>query len=305
MAYGSSWYNASSGSQIKYTPGTRYTLIDFLPSQMQALSGKHFAQQTSVFSLPFFVKGQESKQMNQTCLFLINCWGFAYNMLYYSRLPPEQSNVNTLFFSVSAPTIAYDAFWDLKYFDKIQSSIDNPALLTDKYVRNTALIPGDVILIWHKNQKGVPYLDHIAIFIDDDLYYEKSGTGNDVPFRLNDFIGLSSAWPINIGVFFVDWRRMKPSVILPDPAQRFGLNNSDTVNEINNVWINQLKTQVQNDFAISASFNDNGDIDAQTYTWIKALEQPFLVDVNGRSYLPEQYYDPAFFAISIPSDIYN
>lgn len=272
---------------------------------MQALSGKHFKTQNEVFALPYFVTGNEMRLKNQTCLFLINCWGFAYNMLYYSRLPSSEVKASGLYFTVASPTVAYAAFWDSYYFDAIQSSSDNPDFLTDKFLRNANLQPGDVILIWHKNQFGEAYLDHVAIFIDDDLYYEKSGTGDDVPFRLTDYEGLTTAWPIYIGVFIVDWKRLKPNVVLPDPAIRFGLSNPDTVTEVGNEWIDELKPEVQLDFSVSISFDSNQDIDAQTYTWIKDLQQPLLIDENGRAVLPEEYYDPEFYRIKLPIKIYK
>jgi hypothetical protein len=304
--YGSSWWDVGSGSQVVYVPGQSYTLIDFLPPPMQALSGLHFKQQNEVFSLPYFVKGKESRLKDQNCLFLINCWGFAYNMLYFSRLPATEKNLIGLFFSVSSPTIAYDVFWDSNYFDHVQSSSENPTIFADETIRNAKLKPGDVILIWHQNQGVEAYLDHVAIFIDDDLYYEKSGTGDDVPFRLNDYAGLTSAWPINIGVFFVDWRRMKHSVTLPDPATRFGLSNPDTIAEIKQSdWIHELKYEVADSFSISLSFDAKHDIDAQTYTWIKDLNEPLVTDTNGRSILPNNYYDPEFYRISLPADIYK
>ena len=304
--YSSSWWNPYSGSQVIYIPGKSYTLNDFLPPPMQALSGKHFIQQKENFSLPYFVKGKESKLKDQTCLFLINCWGFAYNMLYYSKFPAEKASSSGLFFSVASPTIAYAAFWDSNYFDHVQSSDETPAVLTDKYTRNVKLKPGDLILIWHKNKGTEPYLDHVAIFIDDDVYYEKSGTGNDVPFRLNDYEGLTTAWPINIGVFIVDWRRMKSSVILPDPASRFGLSNPDTLREINSEWLTELKPEVQRDFSISPSFDNNKEIDAQTYTWIKECTEPILTNPDdGRSSLTAEYYDPEFYRIILPEDIYE
>jgi len=310
--YGTSWYpSVESSSQVLYAAGRQYTLIDFLPQAMQALSGKHFVQQKEVFSLPYFVKGKEQRQKDQTCLFLINCWGFAYNMLYYSRLPPAEGGgggaKSGLFFSVASPTIAFDAFWDSQYFDHVQSSSENPALLTDFSARNANLQPGDLILIWHKNQGVEPFLDHVAIFIDDDLYYEKSGTGDDVPFRLNDFNGLSAAWPFSIGVFIVDWRRVKPDVVLRDPAVRFGLGNNDTINEIQSDWIGDLKTEVQLAFAISPSFDNNHEIDAQTYTWIKAVQPQLSLSAadDGRAVLPTSYFDPETYRISLPDNIYK
>jgi hypothetical protein len=303
--YCSSWWNISSGSQVRYTPGQSYTLTDFLPPAMQALSGKHFHAQEDVFALPYFVSGNEMKLKNQTCLFLINCWGFAYNMLYYSRLPSAEVKASGLYFSVASPTVAYSAFWDSDFFEPIQSSSQNQEYLTNESLRNANLQPGDVILIWHKNQLGEAYLDHVAIFIDDDLYYEKSGTGDDVPFRLNDYKGLTTAWPIYIGVFIVDWKRLKPDVVLSDPATRFGLSNEVTVLEVSNSWIEELKPEVQLDFSISISFDSNHNIDAQTYTWIKDLQEPLLVDTTGRAVLPEEYYDPEFYRIELPRKIYE
>ncbi len=37
------------------------------------------------------------------------------------------------------------------------------------------------------------FLDHVAVLVDYDLYFEKSGSGDHVPYRLNTWAGLVSS----------------------------------------------------------------------------------------------------------------
>lgn len=78
--------------------------------------------------------------------------------------------------------------------------------------RNKNLQPGDVLLIGPKNPDYGP-LYHVAIFIDDDLYFEKTGPANRMLARFTTYERMMQAFRGKL--FRV--RRMKETP-LPDAS---------------------------------------------------------------------------------------
>lgn len=218
----SSW--SATKSRVTYSSGERYTLLDFLPPLMQTTSGLRFAAQHHNYSLPSFDARNPQRQISQSCPFLDNCWGFAYEAMYAAATPTD-----VLTFSLASPVVAFATFFDDASFDLMQSSMNDPLLLSNSSVRNQKLQPGDLILIWHKNPGDRPYLDHAAVFIDDDVYYERAGTGDSVPFRLIDWSGLIGDWPLV--AFNFDWRRRRADHTPVAALEAFALNNPVSLEE--------------------------------------------------------------------------
>ena len=50
------------------------------------------------------------------------------------------------------------------------------------------------------------YLDHIVTSIDEDVYFEKSGSGDNAPYRINSWDGITKNFPPS--VFNWEWRRL-------------------------------------------------------------------------------------------------
>lgn len=38
------------------------------------------------------------------------------------------------------------------------------------------------------------YLDHIVVVIDEDVFFERAGSGDNVPFRVTNYEGLTKSW---------------------------------------------------------------------------------------------------------------
>jgi len=174
-------------SRVTWKQGRRYTLLDFLPPILQACWGLHFrSSRTPQRGLPSIVGGPSDrvkKYTQQEVLLTSNCWGFAWEVLFQA----DNKDTRAITISTADPTSAWRAFTG-PGFDLIQSSRTKPKILTDKQVRNKKIQGGDVLLIWHQNPSTASgtelYLDHVATVLDDDVYYEKSGSGDRVPFRI-------------------------------------------------------------------------------------------------------------------------
>ena len=209
-------------SRVKWNEGQSYTLIDFLPPLIQATSGLHFrSSRTTQKGLPYLVENDKdsnnrilsffNKRNNnyyykdQEVLLTSNCWGFAWEVLFQA----DNADTKSITISTADPTSAWTAFTG-PGFDLIQSSRVQPELLKDFEKRNQKLKSGDVLLIWHQNPSTASgkdlFLDHVATCIDKDVYYEKSGSGDNVPFRLSTWDMITANFPTS--VFFWEWRRL-------------------------------------------------------------------------------------------------
>jgi hypothetical protein len=253
---------------VKYDPNILYKLTDFLPPILQACNGLHFKSSnlstptpTSLLSssswswngrdkdsssiglsrLPSFLNNINNNNNNnnnnrvqyskQDVLLAYNCWGFAWEVLFQA----DNKDVKAMTISTADPTSAWKAFTS-SGFDLIQTTVTKPKLLNNDNIqqRNEKLQPGDVLLIWHRNPSTVSgtdlYLDHVATYIDNDLYYEKSGNGNNVPFRISTWEMITNNFPPS--VFFWEWRRL----IRNNPLSPNLYGNTERLKSRRNFW---------------------------------------------------------------------
>jgi hypothetical protein len=66
-------------------------------------------------------------------------------------------------------------------------------------------------------------LQHVAIFIDNDFYFEKAGSGDSALYRVSHWNTLSKTWPPDLHGY--SWRRFNKRP-LPDPSDIFNLETS-------------------------------------------------------------------------------
>lgn len=297
-----SW--SETKSRVKWKEGRRYTLLDFLPPLLQAVSGLHFRSSRTVQKgLPSFLGGPDErakKYKEQEVLLTSNCWGFAWEVLFQA----DNADTSAMTVSTADPASAWRAFTG-PGFDLIQSSLTQPRLLSDKILRNKKLQAGDVLLLWHQiasESSNRVYLDHVATLLDNDVYYEKSGSGDNVPFRINTWEGLTANFPP--AVFNWEWRRLvrnnrnSPSLWqesrLKPASEIFGI---DSQVEYANVLANRrfdllskLQPSVAKQLSLQTEAGADGVVEAQTYTGILVLEDIVFDKKTGRASLPRSAF---------------
>lgn len=264
-----------------------------------------------------------------------NCWGFAWEVLFQA----DNADANAITISTADPTSAWRAFTG-PGFDLIQSSRTKPKLLTKDAVslRNQKLKAGDVLLVWHQNPSTASgedlYLDHVATLIDDDVYYEKSGSGDRVPFRINTWEGLTRNFPLN--VFFWEWRRLArnnplssslyggggiaaaggsllPSQTKVRPAtELFGvdaqLDNAKSFFRDRFSVLKALRPAVAQRLSLQAETGEDGSVEAQTFTGILVLEDLVFDPETGRAMLPPSAFTPEWYMMMqqmLPKNLYT
>lgn len=305
-------------SRVKWDARREYSLLDFLPPIMQAVSGRHFRSTRSrQKNLPSFVDDRTRMYAEQCVLLTSNCWGFAWEVLFQADNP----DTSAMTVSTADPTSAWRAFTG-PGFDLVQSSLTKPQLLKDAKLRNRRLQGGDVLLLWHtiscSDRPNKVYLDHVVTCIDEDVYFEKSGSGDNVPYRLNTWEGITKNFPP--AVFNWEWRRLvrrnrnSPSVWQPylrvKPASEvFGVDSrvaylNDKDRERFDL-LSKLVPDVARRLSLTTSRDDRGRVEAETYTGIVVLEDLVFGEETGRASLPPSAFDERSMRLpGLPSNTY-
>lgn len=261
-AYGGAY---QSKSLVTYNRDRSYQLIDFLPPIIQVLNNHRFIPESTVVKFPAKTL---SKQL------YMNCWGVVYEILRAAQDPLAKP---ALFMGQGSImlNLLRDNSQQLLSFNEPEFSI--PDTITQ---------PWDVILVMHTSSTGYQYLDHIAIAIDDGIYFEKAGTGADVPIRIIDEATLRQIW--QPGVFNYEIRRLKPEAIFPHPQTVFGLNAPEIQQEF--TAFKQLPANIGNDTSIMWS-EEEKVMSTSSFFHLIPIASTFL-DFQGREKLSLKLYQP-------------
>ncbi|WP_299484516.1 hypothetical protein [Acaryochloris sp. IP29b_bin.137] len=227
-----------------YDRDRNYTLMDFMPPIMQAWNRHRFHEQNVATRRPPAI---------QTKL-AANCWGTLYEILRLAK--QENPSAPTLFVTDSHPMLKVLRQRSMK----IQSTPQT----------------GDIVLVHHQNDIRT-YLDHVALVVDQQLFFEKAGAGNHVPYRLIDRQTLEQIW--NPDIYTFEYRRPHTHQQWLPPEQVFSLNgNRRVADERSLVYQHSYHYSSQNLPGQIISF---------------AMKQlPELVLEQGRFRLSSQAYDP-------------
>ena len=169
---------------VPFEAGKTYQLTDFLNPKMQAMIGRQFANQRETFAketLPD-INGRAEGDGREVGL-VTNCYQAAY------EATRGGSDPIAYFF---ADINDYDKHMrDTKFSSEVKVLTLEERRPAGFAKRNKGLERGDVLMLYH------PYFDqrigkvslgkelgHIAVFLDDDLYFEKTGPFSSSLYRL-------------------------------------------------------------------------------------------------------------------------
>ena len=206
---------SSSQTAVSYDKNKSYQLIDFLPPLIQALNGHRFIPEETTLKNEDenFLKLVSSSPDELKKYLYMNCWGLVYEVLRAAK----HAQAEPAIFMAQASLMLTQLRNNSDTLLTLQEPSEFP-------IPRALSKPGDMILVMHKSSAGYEYLDHIAIAIDDGIYFEKAGTGEDVPIRIIDEETLVKIWPP--GVFRYELRRLHQNASLPHPKEIFSLNSS-------------------------------------------------------------------------------
>ena len=188
---------------VVYNSAKHYQLIDFLPPLIQALNNHRFIPESQA------INNQQLPSAIQTKQLYMNCWGVTYEVLRAAKNSQAKPAIFMGQGSLVLNTLRRNSQQLLTFSEPEQ-------------IPKSVIQPGDVIFVSHKSSTGHEYLDHIAVAIDDGIYFEKAGTGANVPMRIIDESTLRQIW--QPGVFNYEVRRLKQNAFLSHPQAMFSLN---------------------------------------------------------------------------------
>ncbi len=212
-----------------------YDLAEFFPPVMQALLNVNFGtseQYLRTIRRPKHVKSDWAD------IFLIrpfvrcasNCWTTAYEVLrkrksrYLHFFASDRDVMNYLGSGDPSRYTHRDTRYskfikELPFNEACVHSEREPACpLDNKAQRNSGLAFGDLLLV----RRAPDLLDHAAIYVADDLYFEKGGAKADYLVRLNLYPEIRKLYRDHHHVF--QFRRFWGDGLtpLPDPRAVFG-----------------------------------------------------------------------------------
>jgi hypothetical protein len=241
------WHNADL--LAPYSAQHSYALIDFMPPTLQALDRHRFYAQTQ----PIVGLLPPSTQVQ----LVANCWGTVYEVLRLAHKPQAESPV--LFAAAAQPML------------ETLRAISTPA--ADQK-------PGDILLLSHRHGDR-EYLDHVVLVIDHYLFFEKAGTGDEVPYRFVSTQTLTQIW--NPTIFRYEVRRPLTQQRLPSPSDRFSLKQQTPLRLPLLGWERwRLGAKLSRLTAIESVD------EPPTFLWIQPL--PPLQQTQGRFQLPPAAY---------------
>ena len=262
---------SKSQSAIIYDPNKSYQLIDFLPPLIQAVNNHKFIpESTTVEPENRYLKHLTADNKKQLYM---NCWGVVYEVL---RAAINVRAKPAIFMGQGSIVLK-----QLRNNSHHLLSLSEPQ---DFPIPNQFMQPGNIILITHTSSTREEYLDHVAIAIDDGIYFEKAGTGAEVPIRIIDEATLRKIWVE--GVFQYEVRRLNLDAILPHPQKVFSPNAPTIKQELNLDSLIPLQTNQNTTVMWEKEENS-----ITTVSWFHLINTlPISVDAMGITKLKPKTY---------------
>ncbi len=267
---------SKSQTSVEYNPNKSYQLLDFLPPLIQALNGHRFIPEETVQSTEDSYGGEllSSLQTELKKYLYLNCWGLVYEVLRAAVNSQAQPSIFMAQGSIMLEQIRKNSAQLLTLQEPSEFPI--PGVLSN---------PGDIILISHKSLTGFEYLDHMVIVIDDGIYFEKAGTGEDVPIRIIDQETLLRIW--QPGIFRYELRRLHQNAVLPHPKEIFSLDSLEIKSQFLSVDERPLNT--------TKNTTITWDIESKSLSsisWFYLIDISLSRDSTGKGRLAQELYQP-------------
>jgi hypothetical protein len=183
---------------VPYSATREYELVDFLPPKIQALVNRWLYTTTEMLpNMPPDWRGL--RQSDETAVSIgMNCWHTAYEVIRDLGKPwkemtgrlggfglPEARNLVGDGTTLNPEKFSLDrSLWENSVIPDDVGARDESTLLAigKRAQRNANRAVGDMLEVDTRFAPNAPA--HVALWIDDDLYFEKTNYGSDDPIRL-------------------------------------------------------------------------------------------------------------------------
>ena len=184
-------YSAANAAKLGFLPydaNRSYELVDFLLPKIQLLDGKwlRITHQNDP-SIPYQWGEPRSVVSDEKAVVKVatgfNCWMTLYEVLRDWQKPFDQKNFKVGYFGSSIAGKIFQAGSFFKNSGTLEKSTWTKE--GDVKSRNKGRLPYDVLAIRNGGNLTAPA--HVAMWIDDDIYFEKTNFGSEEPMRLAFF----------------------------------------------------------------------------------------------------------------------
>lgn len=178
------WERFDKTSSIKWIEGKEYRLTDFLPPKIQALSD-HWLSGTSEAE-PRIPESWRNPYDNFGVPYVsvnMNCWTTAWEVVRDWGAKHQELRIGYF----DGPT-ASKYLEDSEYHSITEKLLSREEIFNEKLAdeRNEGRRPGDLLIIHTIGSLDISPA-HVAVWIDDDLYFEKTNSGGHDPIRLSTY----------------------------------------------------------------------------------------------------------------------
>jgi hypothetical protein len=256
-------------SNPEYVANKIYSLMDFLPPQIQALEGHVFQVQREMIEKdsPLF-QPQLPPGFSQDASVASNCWNALIEIL---RGKSDSTSVYWTDQESVLPYLKTDPSYSTPIVEltgaKLEPGLDE--------ARKAGVKTGDYALIFIKDpEEKFQILAHVAYVVDDNIYFEKTNGGSNDLYRLNDYSAIFKSWSAMQGgsqALRIEYRRPTGKVI-PSPQDAFSLNHQNSDKFSGNV--NKISTSDRQKVTLSAVLGMGGN--ALFYGIYRIVDVPFL-----------------------------
>lgn len=175
---------------VPFDPEKNYDLVDFLPPKIQALVNRWLITSwTPDANIPEEMMDPRDVGFEPVPVANIdmNCWAASYEVLRDFKLPfAKQKAQIGMFLNARASHFFSNSNAFFQNLGTLKSNQLSPKKSTlEQRNQNRKLM--DVLSLIYENQLGPA---HTALWIDEDLYFEKTNSGSEDPFRLNTYEGV-------------------------------------------------------------------------------------------------------------------
>ncbi len=167
--------------RLIYDPKRKYQIIDFMPPQIQAMAGLRFKSESLDTDIPS-VPGKSGKKPRVSLETFSNCWNAAYEIV---RASETDSSIYYL-----DEAVVRSVFTDPKRSELLSSL----PLTASEVERNAGRKPFDLLMVYNDQE-----LIHVAVYLDKDFYFEKTGPDSRLNYR---FVGFQ-----DIEKVYSTWRK--------------------------------------------------------------------------------------------------
>lgn len=271
---------------VTFDVNRNYELVDFLTPKIQALDGRWFLTVTEPESRipiqwndPKLVLSGNREPVDVSDGF--NCWMVLYEILRDIKKPFAERKMTFSFFGSAIAGPMFKAGATFSDAGKLKKPDWQPN--ANNAARNANRAVGDVLVIHSQFNFNAPA--HVAMWIDDDIYFEKTNFSSEDPMRLaffNDVVSPYLGQDDESQPLRMEFLRLGPTAKpLPSPESFAGV-YPFKVGEIDGIKLPKLPPDIQKSVIFSLDTTLGGSLG--TYSVSRIVTVPLQRDAKtGRA----------------------